>query len=77
MSLSSFVSNIAYRDSEDRGSQFSRAKSYTSTAATSVSISGDISSKLHGGYFHPLARAWQAERQLTKVGVAAPAAFFG
>jgi porphobilinogen synthase len=77
MSLSSFVSNIAYRDGEDRGSQFSRAKSYTSTGATSVSISGDISSKLHGGYFHPLARAWQAERQLTKVGVTAPAAFFG
>jgi porphobilinogen synthase len=67
MSLSSFVSNIAYRDSDDRGSQFSRAKSYTSTAATSVSVAGDISSKLHGGYFHPLARAWQAERQLTKV----------
>lgn len=41
--------------------------SYASTAATSVSISGDISSQLHGGYFHPLARSWQAERQLTKV----------
>jgi porphobilinogen synthase len=73
MSLASFVSNIAYRDNEstDRGSQFSRAKSYTSTAATSVSVSGDISSKLHGGYFHPLARAWQAERQLTKVSISA------
>lgn len=44
----------------------SRARSYASTAATSVSISGDISSQLHGGYSHPLARAWQAERQLTK-----------
>jgi hypothetical protein len=41
--------------------------SYASTTATSVSISGDISSQLHGGYFHPLARSWQAERQLTKV----------
>lgn len=42
--------------------------SYASTTATSVSISGDISSQLHGGYSHPLARSWQAERQLTKVG---------
>lgn len=42
--------------------------SYASTTATSVSISGDISSQLHGGYAHPLARQWQAERQLTKVG---------
>src|ERR1700760_661850 len=69
MSFSSLVSNITYRDSDngERASQFSRAKSYTSTTATSVSISGDISSQLHGGYFHPLARAWQAERQLTKV----------
>jgi porphobilinogen synthase len=50
----------------DDRSQISRARSYTSTAATSVSISGDISSQLHGGYFHPLARSWQAERQLTK-----------
>lgn len=41
--------------------------SYASTAATSVSISGDISSQLHGGYSHPLARSWQSERQLTKV----------
>jgi len=40
--------------------------SYTSTAATSVSIAGDISSQLHAGYSHPLARSWQAERQLTK-----------
>lgn len=52
---------------DDRASHISRAMSYTSTAATSVSISGDISSQLHGGYFHPLARSWQAERQLTKV----------
>ncbi|KAG5753092.1 hypothetical protein H9Q69_008411 [Fusarium xylarioides] len=51
---------------DDRASHVSRAMSYTSTAATSVSISGDISSQLHGGYFHPLARSWQAERQLTK-----------
>jgi len=47
--------------------------SYASTTATSVSISGDISSQLHGGYSHPLARSWQAERQLTKVeGTASP-----
>lgn len=52
---------------DDGRSQVSRAMSYASTAATSVSISGDISSQLHGGYFHPLARSWQAERQLTKV----------
>ncbi len=52
---------------DDRASHISRAMSYTSTAATSVSISGDIGSQLHGGYFHPLARSWQAERQLTKV----------
>jgi porphobilinogen synthase len=52
---------------DDRASHVSRAMSYASTAATSVSISGDISSQLHGGYFHPLARSWQAERQLTKV----------
>ncbi|KAL6415131.1 delta-aminolevulinic acid dehydratase [Ilyonectria robusta] len=52
---------------DDRTSHISRAMSYASTAATSVSISGDISSQLHGGYFHPLARSWQAERQLTKV----------
>ncbi|OQN95513.1 hypothetical protein B0A48_18515 [Cryoendolithus antarcticus] len=50
----------------DNRSQISRAKSYACTAATSVSISGDISSQLHGGYSHLLARAWQAERQLTK-----------
>lgn len=52
---------------DDRRSQVSRAMSYASTTATSVSISGDISSQLHGGYCHPLARSWQAERQLTKV----------
>ena len=44
----------------------SRTRSYASTAATSVSLTGDIRSQLHGGYSHPLARAWQAERQLTK-----------
>jgi porphobilinogen synthase len=52
---------------DDRRSHISRAMSYASTAATSVSISGDIASQLHGGYCHPLARSWQAERQLTKV----------
>jgi len=51
---------------DDRRSHVSRAMSYASTTATSVSISGDISSQLHGGYCHPLARSWQAERQLTK-----------
>ncbi|KAK1754540.1 hypothetical protein QBC47DRAFT_384189 [Echria macrotheca] len=53
-------------DRTSRASLVSRAMSYTSTAATSVSISGDISSQLHSGYSHPLARSWQAERQLTK-----------
>lgn len=52
---------------DDRRSHVSRAMSYASTTATSVSISGDISSQLHGGYSHPLSRSWQAERQLTKV----------
>ncbi|KNG43963.1 delta-aminolevulinic acid dehydratase [Stemphylium lycopersici] len=74
MSFSSLVSDIAYRNSErperpDLRSQVSEARStrsYASTAATSVSISGDIKSQLHGGYSHPLSRAWQAERQLTK-----------
>lgn len=74
MSFSNLVSDIAFRDSnaDERGSQISRAQSrvapsYTSTTATSVSISGDISSQLHAGYSHPLSRLWQAERQLTKV----------
>lgn len=74
MSFSTLVSDLAYRNNnrdDTAGSQVSvahsTAKSYASTAATSVSISGDISSQLHGGYSHPLARAWQAERQLTKV----------
>ena len=69
MSFSSLVSDIAYRtaEREDVHSQLSRTRSYASTAATSVSISGDIKSQLHGGYSHPLARSWQAERQLTKV----------
>ncbi|KEZ38674.1 Delta-aminolevulinic acid dehydratase [Scedosporium apiospermum] len=52
--------------SVSRASNISRAMSYASTAATTVSISGEISSQLHGGYHHPLARQWQAERQLTK-----------
>jgi hypothetical protein len=69
MSFSSLVSDIAYRNPvrPDLRSQVSEARSYASTAATSVSISGDIKSQLHGGYSHPLARSWQAERQLTKV----------
>lgn len=54
-------------DRASRTSHISRAMSYASTAATSVSIVGDISSQLHSGYSHPLARSWQAERQLTKV----------
>ncbi|KAK0728621.1 delta-aminolevulinic acid dehydratase [Lasiosphaeria miniovina] len=53
-------------DRASRTSHISRAMSYASTAATSVSVSGDISSQLHAGYSHPLARSWQAERQLTK-----------
>lgn len=75
MSFSTLVSDIACRDAhpDDRSSQISHAqsqttaRSYTSTAATSVSISGDISSQLHAGYSHPLPRSWQAEKQLTKV----------
>ncbi|GAB0133290.1 hypothetical protein EsDP_00001702 [Epichloe bromicola] len=82
MSFSSLVQDLTLRDGnhaprrpapppsvstiDDRTSHISRAMSYTSTAATSVSISGDIGSQLHGGYYHPLARSWQAERQLTK-----------
>jgi porphobilinogen synthase len=82
MSFSGLVRDIQLRESaagarpsrgeasvstvDDRTSHISRAMSYASTTATSVSISGDISSQLHGGYFHPLARSWQAERQLTK-----------
>ncbi|KKA30928.1 hypothetical protein TD95_004641 [Thielaviopsis punctulata] len=80
MSFSSLVQDLALRDSGmprrrndnsssastiDTRSNISRP-SYTSTSATTVSISGDISSQLHGGYFHPLARSWQAEHQLTK-----------
>ena len=83
MSFSSLVQDLTLRDAaaaprrpraeassstvDDRVSHISRGMSYASTAATSVSIAGDISSQLHGGYFHPLARSWQAERQLTKV----------
>lgn len=68
MSFSTLVSDLTYRDrnGEDKRSTLSRARSYASTVATSVSISGDIASQLHGGYSHPLARSWQAERQLTK-----------
>ncbi|KAK5053835.1 Aminolevulinate dehydratase [Exophiala bonariae] len=53
-------------DAQSTISRRSQARSYQSTAATSVSIAGDISSQLHAGYSHPLSRAWQAERQLTK-----------
>lgn len=71
MSFSTLVSDLTYRDRngsvDDKRSVLSRAKSYASTAATSVSVTGDIASQLHGGYSHPLARVWQAERQLTKV----------
>ncbi|KAL8836676.1 MAG: hypothetical protein Q9176_006190 [Flavoplaca citrina] len=80
MSFSTLVSDLAFRDRghptdlngsiASKPSPISRnvsyAKSTASTNATSVSISGDISSQLHGGYSHPLARAWQADRQLTK-----------
>ncbi|KAI4129324.1 MAG: hypothetical protein LQ338_002269 [Usnochroma carphineum] len=80
MSFSTLVSDLAFRDRDHHNSQNgfvmpkpshmsrsgSYAKSYTSTNATSVSISGDISSQLHGGYGHPLSRAWQSEKQLTK-----------
>ncbi|KAL5120507.1 Aminolevulinate dehydratase [Pleosporales sp. CAS-2024a] len=74
MSFSSLVSDIANRSAErperpDYRTHVSEARStrsYASTAATSVSITGDIKSQLHGGYSHPLSRAWQAERQLTK-----------
>lgn len=72
MSFSSLVQDITFRDAKQRDDQStisrpSQARSYTSTAATSVSIAGDIASQLHSGYSHPLSRAWQAERQLTKV----------
>ncbi|KIY00967.1 uncharacterized protein Z520_03633 [Fonsecaea multimorphosa CBS 102226] len=60
------ASNISNNDTQSTISRPSQARSYTSTAATSVSIAGDISSQLHAGYSHPLSRAWQAERQLTK-----------
>lgn len=77
MSFSTLVSDIAFRDAhpDDRSSQVSHARSqvtarsYPSTTATSVSISGDISSQLHAGYSHPLTRSWQAERQLTKASI--------
>lgn len=81
MSFSNLVSDIAYRDRDRDGltnndgprsvmSRGSRTASYArsvASTATSVSISGDIRSQLHGGYGHVLTRAWQAERQLTKV----------
>ncbi|KAF7894802.1 hypothetical protein EAF00_006616 [Botryotinia globosa] len=63
-SVSTYDDRASYVSRAD--SHVSRARSYASTAATSVSISGDIGSQLHGGYCHPLARSWQAERQLTK-----------
>ncbi|KAI4208529.1 MAG: hypothetical protein LQ346_000039 [Caloplaca aetnensis] len=80
MSFSTLVSDLALRDRDHHNGQngsviskpapmsrsVSYARSYASTNATSVSISGDISSQLHGGYGHPLSRLWQSERQLTK-----------
>jgi len=82
MSFSSLVQDLSFRDGavrstargaastvstvDDRMSHISRSRSYVSTAATSVSISGDISSQLHGGYSHPLARSRKDERQFTK-----------
>lgn len=72
MSFSNLVKDMSFKDSTqtsaDSRSTVSRpgARSYASTQATSVSIAGDISSQLHSGYSHPLSRAWQAERQLTK-----------
>lgn len=73
MSFSTLVKDMSFKDSpkssDDSRSAISKpgvARSYTSTQATSVSIAGDISSQLHAGYYHPLSRAWQAERQLTK-----------
>ncbi|KAL8926407.1 MAG: hypothetical protein Q9208_002950 [Pyrenodesmia sp. 3 TL-2023] len=80
MSFSTLVSDLALRDSDHHNGQngsviskpshmsrsVSYARSYASTNATSVSLSGDISSQLHGGYGHPLSRLWQSERQLTK-----------
>ncbi|KAK5947235.1 Aminolevulinate dehydratase [Knufia obscura] len=72
MSFSNLVKDMSFKDSknsDDSRSTISRpglARSYTSTQATSVSIAGDIKSQLHAGYSHPLSRAWQAERQLTK-----------
>ena len=73
MSFSNLVKDMSFKDtsknSTDTQSSISRptlSRSYTSTQATSVSIAGDISSQLHSGYSHPLSRAWQAERQLTK-----------
>ena len=80
MSFSTLVSDLAYRDGNSprpganvsgQSRTTSYARSMVSTSATSVSLSGDISSQLHGGYGHPLTRAWQAERQLTKVHTAA------
>ncbi|PSR76856.1 delta-aminolevulinic acid dehydratase [Coniella lustricola] len=62
----SYTSATSTVEAGSRTSHISRAMSYASTSATSVSIAGDISSQLHGGYAHSLARQWQAERQLTK-----------
>ena len=82
MSFSTLVSDLAHRDRDNAANGSSTAtgpsdarsvlsntrtqRSFASTNATSVSIAGDIRSQLHGGYSHPLARSWQADRQLTK-----------
>ena len=78
MAFSTIVSDISYRDRPEEDNRTIRssnsivgyarsARSLASTAATGVSIAGSISSQLHGGYGHSLTRAWQSERQLTKV----------
>ncbi|KAK2735973.1 Aminolevulinate dehydratase [Myotisia sp. PD_48] len=70
MSFSTLVSDIPFRDSQvdERNSVISRGlrSNVAGSTATSVSISGNISSQLHAGYSHPLAREWQSEKQLTK-----------
>lgn len=68
MSFSTLVQDLTFRDHEPTHTPSTiETQSFISTAPTSVSISGGISSQLHAGYSHPLSRTWQAERQLTKV----------
>ena len=70
MSFSTIVSGLGFRDAE-KSPQMPRTFSQLRPGTASVSIAGDISSQLHAGYSHPLARSWQAERQLTKVSLLA------